>query len=183
MRERIQNLYWGGSLHIDLHLQRPHTEVASDEFEEDMQFSVSSRSEEAAPRTDGITKTAANLIIYPEDPNSTEENPSHPQAVSDEEGSRYHRSKHQVHRRVDRFMKTEYVRSHSDSDDEDAVHHSSRKDEDGPPPKKKRMLRSRDGSPRPMPTTHESEGSKAPLKLVRRREYWAGKAGSGKIPD
>lgn len=181
MRERIQNIYRSGSLHSDLHLQRPHTSVVGDEFEEDMQFSVSSRSQEAASRTDGIAENAENVIICPEDLDSTEEDASHSQAVSDEEGSRYHRSKYQVHKRVDRFARTEYVRNHSDSDDEDAMHHSRRKDEDGPPPKKRRMFQSRDSSPRVMHTTHESEGLKDPLKS--KREYWAKKAGSGKTPD
>lgn len=179
MRERIQSLYWSGSLHSDLHLQRPHISVVSDEFEEDMQLSVSSGSQEEASRTDDIVENAENLIICPEDSSGTEDR-SHPQAVSDEEGSRYHQSKHQVHKRVDRFTSIEYVRSHSDSDDEDATY---RKDEDGPPLKKRRVLQSRDGSPRVKHTTYESEGLKDPLKSLRKREYWARKAGNSKIPD
>jgi hypothetical protein len=173
MRERIRNLYWSGSLHNDLHLQQPHIEVVSDELEADMQFSVSSPFAGSRSQTDGVTEDAAHLIIRPIDSSITEENASCPPAVSDDEGSRYHQSKPRFHRRVDRFMGTEYTRNDSDSDDEGTD--SSRRDEDGPP-KKKRMLQSRDVSPRALHTTTESEGSRVHSKSARKRKYWAGKA-------
>jgi len=178
MRERIRNLYWSGSLHNDLHLQQPHADEISDELEEDMQLSVSSRSQEAVSRTDGITENATNLIIRPVDSSIAEERTSRPQVVSDEEGSRYHRSKPRAHKRVDRFMGTEYVKNDSDSDDEYIIHHSSRRDETGPPPKKTRMLQSRDVSPRDLHTTHEGDGLKVPSRSAQKRAYWVGKGGS-----
>jgi len=174
MRERLRNLYGSGSLHSDLHLQQPFIEVVSDELEEDMEFSVSSPSQEVVSQTDGVTEDAANFITRPVNSSSTEGNAPRP-AVSDDEGSRYHRSKPRFHRRVDRFTSTEYVRSDSDSNDEGAMHHSSRRDEDGPPSKRKRTSQSRDVSPKVLHSARESEGSKVASKTVRRREYWAGK--------
>ena len=173
IRERIRNLYWSGSLHRDLHLQRPHTEVISDETEADMQFSASSPSDDAVSQADGVTEDAENLIIYPVDSNSVEENEYRPSAVSDDEGSRYHQSKPRSHGKVDRFTEREYMRSNSDSDDEGTAHHSNsnRGDEDGPPPKRRRTLRRHDDRPRTPHTTHESEES------ARKRAYWAAKAG------
>ena len=172
MRERIRDLYWSGSLHSDLRLQQPHPEVVSDESAEDMQFSVSTHSQEAGSQTDGVTENTANLIRRI-DFGSTEEAP-HPQAVSDEEGSRYHRSKSRVHRGVDKFTMVKYVGPDSDSDDESYMHHSSRRDEDRPP-KKKRMLQSRDDS------SHESERSAVTPKSTQKRKYWAGKASNERL--
>ena len=171
IRERIRNLYWSGSLHRDLHLQRPHTEVLSDETGADMQFSVSSPSEDAVSQADGVTEDAANLINYPVDPNSVEENESRPSAVSDDEGSRYHQSKPRSHGNVDRFTEREYIRSNSDSDDEGTAYHSSRRGEEGPPPKRRKTLQRHDVRPRVSHSTHESEES------ARKRAYWAAKAG------
>lgn len=168
IRERIRNLYWSGSLHGDLHLQRPRTEVVSDETEEDMQFSESSPSQEAGSQTDGVTEDARNLIIHPVDSNSMEENESRQPAVSDDEGSRYHQSKPQFHRRVDRFKEREYMSS-SDSDDEGTAYHSRRRGEDEPPPKRRRTSKGHDVSPRVPNITRKSER--------RKREYWARKAG------
>ncbi len=176
IRERIRNLYWSGSLHGDLHLQRPRTEVVSDETEEDMQFSESSPSQEAVSQADGVTEDATNLIIHPVDPNSMEENDSRPPAVSDDEGSRYHQSKPRFHKKVDRFKEREHMRGSSDSDDEGTAHHSSRRGEDEPPPKRRRRLQRHDV--RVSHVTHESEGLKDPSKLVRKREYWARKVGN-----
>ena len=181
MRERIRNLYWSGSLHRDLHLIQPHTEVISDETEEDMQFSVSSPSQEALSQTDGVTEDAVNPIIHPVYSNSTEGSESRPPAVSEDEGSRYHQSEPRFHRKVDRFTEREYVKSDSDSDGEVTIHHSSRTDEDGPPPKRKRTLQRGDVSPRVLHTTREREGSKISLKSARKRDYWAGKAGNVRV--
>jgi len=176
IRERIRNLYWSGSLHDDLHLQRPRTEVVSDATEEDMQFSESSPSQEAVSQADSVTEDATNFIIHPVDSNSGEENDSRPPAVSDDEGSRYHQSKPRFHRKVDRFKEREHMRSSSDSGDEGTAHHSSRRGEDEPPPKRRRT--SQRHEVRGPQKTHESEGLKDPLKSTRKREYWAGKAGN-----
>lgn len=136
-----------------------------------MQFSASSPSEEAVSQADGVTEDAANLIIYPVDFNSVEENESRPSAVSDVEGSRYHQSNPRSYRKVDRFTEREYTRSNSDSDDDDTAHHSSGRGEDGPPQKRRRTSQRHDVRPRVPHNTHESEES------VRKRAYWAGKAG------
>jgi hypothetical protein len=180
MRERIRNLYWSGSLHSDLRLQQPYTEVLSDDVEEDMQFSVSSQ--EAVSVTDGVTQTAANHTIHSVDSNSTEGNESRPSAVSEDEESRYRQSEPRIHKKADRFTEREYMRSDSDSDDEGTMHYSSRRDEDGPPPKRKRTSQRRGVDSRDPHTTREREGSKISSTSAR-REYWARKVGKRMTAD
>jgi len=183
MRECIRNLYWSGSLHSDLHLQRPHTDVVSDDAEEDMQFSVSSPSQEATSQADGATEDAANHIIHLVDSDSTEGDESRPPEASEDEGSRYHQSEPRFHRKVDRFTEREYTRGDSDSDDEGTMHYSSRRDEDGPPPKRKRTLQRPDANPRVPHTTRKNEGLRLPSRSTLKRKYWAGKVGNGMIAD